>query len=62
MAMLKRKKFLICGGEGFIGWNLALSLVNLGHQFVTIDNNITSILKPKTPGVTFNSNGVEDVN
>lgn len=61
MEMLKGKKFLICGGEGFIGWNLALSLVNLGHQVVTIDNNITSIRKPPTPGVTFIRQGVEDV-
>ena len=61
MEMLKGKKFLICGGEGFIGWNLALSLVNLGHQVVTIDNNITSIRKPPTPGVKFIREGVEDV-
>lgn len=61
MEMLKGKKFLICGGEGFIGWNLALSLVNLGHQVVTIDNNITSNRKAPTPGVTFIRQRVEDV-
>lgn len=55
------KRFLICGGEGFIGWNLALSLVKLGHRVVTIDNNITSIRKPSTPGVTFIRQGIEDV-
>ena len=33
----------------------------LSHQVVTIDNNITSIRKPPTPGVTFIRNGVEDV-
>tara|TARA_B100001741_G_scaffold303353_1_gene293418 strand:- start:3381 stop:4313 length:933 start_codon:yes stop_codon:yes gene_type:complete len=59
--MLEGKKFLICGGEGFIGWNLALSLVKLGHRVVTIDNNITSIRKPSTPGVTFIRQGIEDV-
>lgn len=59
--MLEVKKFLICGGEGFIGWNLALSLVKLGHRVVTIDNNVTSIRKPSTPGVTFIRQGIEDV-
>ena len=56
--MLEVKKFLICGGEGFIGWNLALSLVKLGHRVVTIDNNVTSIRKPSTPGVTFIRQGI----
>lgn len=61
MEMLEGKKYLICGGEGFIGWNLALSLVNSGHQVVSIDNNITSIRKAPTPGVTFIRQRVEDV-
>ena len=61
MVMFEGKKFLICGGEGFIGWNLALALVKSGHQVVTVDNNITSVRKPPTLGVTFVRQGVEDV-
>jgi len=45
MVMPEGKKYLICGGEGFIGWNLALALVKLGHRVVTVDNNITSVRK-----------------
>ena len=61
MVMREGRKFLICGGEGFIGWNLALALVKLGHRVVTVDNNITSMRKPSIPGVTFIRQGVEDV-
>jgi nucleoside-diphosphate-sugar epimerase len=61
MVMLEAKKFLICGGEGFIGWKLALALVKLGHRVVTVDNNITSMRKPQIPGVTFIRKGVEEV-
>jgi nucleoside-diphosphate-sugar epimerase len=61
MVMLEGKKYLICGGEGFIGWNLALALVKLGHRVVTVDNNITSVRKSSIPGVTLIRQGVEDV-
>lgn len=61
MVMPEGKKFMICGGEGFIGWNLALALVKLGHRVVTVDNNITSVRKPPIPGVTLIRKGVEDV-
>jgi UDP-sulfoquinovose synthase len=32
------KKVLIAGGDGFIGWPLALRLSNIGHEVLIIDN------------------------
>ena len=31
-------KIIVAGGDGFIGWPLALRLSNLGHQVLIIDN------------------------
>jgi UDP-glucose 4-epimerase len=35
---MTNKKFLITGGAGFIGTNLAINLVKEGHQVVVVDN------------------------
>lgn len=32
------QKILIAGGDGFIGWPLALRLSKLGHKILIVDN------------------------
>lgn len=39
--MPRRKKYLISGGAGFIGTNLALFLIKKGHSVIIYDNMIT---------------------
>lgn len=34
----KTQKVLIAGGDGFIGWPLALRLSKLGHEILIVDN------------------------
>jgi UDP-sulfoquinovose synthase len=31
-------KIIVAGGDGFIGWPMALRLSNLGHQILIVDN------------------------
>ncbi len=37
-------KILICGGAGFIGWNLTLHLLDQGHQIIILDRNKSRIV------------------
>jgi uncharacterized protein len=39
-------KILICGGSGFIGQNLARSILDQGHQVVILDRNKSRIISP----------------
>jgi len=32
------QKIIVAGGDGFVGWPLALRLSNLGHEVLIVDN------------------------
>jgi UDP-sulfoquinovose synthase len=36
--LTKVQKIIVAGGDGFIGWPLALRLSNLGHEVLILDN------------------------
>jgi UDP-glucuronate decarboxylase len=61
MHEIKQKKYLVTGGDGFIGQHLVAKLSANGHNVIVIDNHITSIPSPENPRVDVLNINVEEL-
>jgi len=55
-------RYLVTGGNGFIGTNLIRKLLNDGHGVVSLDNLSTGSIDNELPGVIYYYNTVECIN